>query len=70
MSNGSGEFADGDDIGDGRGSHDRIKEVSDHLQGKMLKTRDLIKQEQKARDGKAIYSLNLIHLLNLVIMLN
>ena len=28
------------------------KEASEHLQSKMLKTRDLIKQEQKARDGE------------------
>ena len=63
MSNGSGEFqdicyrnsaAESDDATDGRTANaERIKkEAYEHLQNKMMKTRDLIKQEQKSRDGE------------------
>ncbi|KAF2359136.1 Testis-specific protein TEX28/transmembrane and coiled-coil domains protein [Trinorchestia longiramus] len=63
VSNGSGEVAEmlrgvsvdvADDTDGSRTTQqhlaDKIKEASEHLQSKMLKTRDLIKQEQKARD--------------------
>ena len=56
VSNGSGELADSlrgdiEDSCDGRQGHDKVRGASEHLQNKMHRTRDLIKQEQKARDG-------------------
>lgn len=36
----------------GQALADRMKEASEHLQNKMVRTRDLIKQEQKSRDGE------------------
>ena len=56
MSNGSGELGGdngaGVDEGDDHAHVQRTREVIDHIQAKIQKTKDLIKEEQKARDGQ------------------
>lgn len=65
VSNGSGELVDAlrcaTDGGGGAGLDDgddqlphlqRTREAVEHIQSKIQKTKDLIKEEQKARDGE------------------
>lgn len=62
VSNGSGELVETLRVSGDTGTVDdgeeltphiqRTREVLEHLQAKIQKTKDLIKEEQKARDGK------------------
>lgn len=62
VSNGSGELAEtlrlgSDTVDDGEDHtvpHQRTKEARDHIAAKIQKTKDLIKEEQKARDGECV----------------